>query len=351
MRSSIFAGLIFMVFILTFQGCKCKREKQQPKITEAEKIEVQHKLNVQRFEKDLFAIGVDSIKEKLPQLKLKYGEFIDMFNYKIISLGSSNDPQYPDLLKRFLTDYFIKLNYNRVKKVYPNIDDIVLQLTNAFGLYGKYFPEKRIPHVYTCISGWNESIFTADTILTIALDKYLGRQCEYYEKLRLTGNEGFAKYMCYTMQREYIASDCIRAWGSVVFEFSDSVTDNVLNNMLYEGKILYFVKEMMPDEPDTIVFGFTPDQLKWCNENAKQVWTYLVEHKLLFSTDYMTIRKLIYPAPFTSFFSQESPGRATVWLGYKIIEAYMKNNQDITLRHLMYNKEYQKILRLSKFKP
>ena len=115
--------------------------------------------------------------------------------------------------------------------------------------------------------------------------------------------------------------------------------------------MVYFVKKMLPDVHDTIVLGFTPAQLKWCNNNSEQMWTYLVGNKLLFSTNNLTIRKLVYPAPFTSYFSQESPGRAAVWLGYKIVSAYMKHNKDITLPQLMQEPDYQKILRMSNFKP
>jgi hypothetical protein len=81
------------------------------------------------------------------------------------------------------------------------------------------------------------------------------------------------------------------------------------------------------------------------------MWAYLVEHKLLFSSNNLLIRKFIYPAPFTSAFTQESPGRAIVWLGYRIVDAYMKNNKKVTLSQLMQDSDYQKILRMSNFKP
>ncbi len=338
----------FIIFLFVIQSCKCRRDHPQTNISP--KKEVEFKLSVQRFEKDLFAINIDSVSKYVPQLKAKYGEFFELFNYKVVKLGSSDDSKYPNLLKRFLTDYYMSQDYNRVMKVYPSIDDLTQKLTAAFARYKEYFPDKHIPRVYTFISGWNQSVVTADTILAIGLDKYLGRKCDFYEKLRLSGIEGFAKYLCYSMQREYIVSDCIRAWGNTAFEFNDS-TDNVLNNMIYEGEMVYFVKQMLPEAHDTLILGFTPDQLKWCNNNAEQMWTYLVEHKLLFSTDFLTIHKLVYPAPFTSLFTQESPGRAVVWLGYRIVEAYMKNNKNVTLPQLMKNRDYQKILRMSKFKP
>ena len=80
------------------------------------------------------------------------------------------------------------------------------------------------------------------------------------------------------------------------------------------------------------------------------MWTFLVERKMLFSTDYMTINKLINPTPFTALFTNESPGRAAVWLGYKIIESYMKNN-DVSIPQLIADENYQGILERSKFNP
>ena len=47
---------------------------------------------------------------------------------------------------------------------------------------------------------------------------------------------------------------------------------------------------------------------------------------MLFSTDGFLIRKFTGEAPFTSYFTEESPGRAVVWTGFRIIERYMSNN-------------------------
>ena len=58
----------------------------------------------------------------------------------------------------------------------------------------------------------------------------------------------------------------------------------------------------------------------------------------LFNTDQFTIRKLTGEAPLQAYFTNESPGRAAVWLGFRIVESYMMKNPDISLEELM--KEY-----------
>jgi uncharacterized protein YjaZ len=81
------------------------------------------------------------------------------------------------------------------------------------------------------------------------------------------------------------------------------------------------------------------------------MWQYLIEHDLLFVTDQFTIRKLIDEAPFTSYFTNQSPGKAGVWLGFRIVESYMNRNPEIKLEDLMKNTDFQKILEDSKYSP
>jgi hypothetical protein len=113
---------------------------------------------------------------------------------------------------------------------------------------------------------------------------------------------------------------------------------------------MYAVRKLLPETPDSLLFGYTPEQFRWCQNNADIMWMSLIENKLLFSTDELTIIKFINPAPF-SFFTNEAPGRAAVWLGYKIITSYMKRNRNVTFEELLLDNDYQKILTQAKFKP
>jgi hypothetical protein len=91
--------------------------------------------------------------------------------------------------------------------------------------------------------------------------------------------------------------------------------------------------------------------MQFCINNERQMWLYLVGRDLLFSSDQMTIRKLIGEAPFTSFFTNESPGQAAVWLGFRIVESYMNNNREVTLDELMSDKDIQAILGKARYNP
>jgi hypothetical protein len=121
--------------------------------------------------------------------------------------------------------------------------------------------------------------------------------------------------------------------------------------MIHEGKLKYFEKCMVPEIIDTLLFGFTRDQMRFCLNNEDQMWTYLVEHDLLFSSDKFIIRKLTGEAPFTSYFTNESPGKAAVWIGFRIIESYMERNSNISLEEMMKNTDVQDILVNAKYNP
>jgi hypothetical protein len=228
--------------------------------------------------------------------------------------------------------------------VFPDITIIESEIGKAFSYYHYYFPDYQIPAVYTFIGGFNQSMVVADSILAIGLDKYLGSDCDFYNRLETP------KYLQINMHPAKIPTDALKAWALTEFVYNDSV-DNLVNNMVYHGKIQYFLDAMFPETPDTLKFGYTAEQLKWCTTNEKQMWNSLIDQKLLFSTDYMTINKFINPAPFTSGFPNESPGRADIWLGYKIVQKYMDRHPKITLEELMKDHQYQKILSESRYEP
>ena len=315
--------------ILLF-SCSCRK---QPEI----------QVKIGRLEQSLFTIPIDSIPASIPHLERQYGELFDLYNNMVICIGSSDNPGYPEELTKFLTDYHMNLAYKRVMEVYPEMKELENGLGRAFYNYQKEFPKRVIPSVYTLISGFNQSIITADTILAIALDKYLGRSEDMYFRLDL------ANYQRQAMERKYLVPDCMKAWIYTEFPYNDSI-DNVLANILYEGKVMYALRQLLPEKPDSLIFGYTPDQMRWCRNNTAQMWTFLVENRMLFATDYLTISKLVSPAPFCALFSRESPGRAVIWLGYRIIESYMKHNP-IALEALLQDNDYQQILAKAKFKP
>jgi uncharacterized protein YjaZ len=116
-------------------------------------------------------------------------------------------------------------------------------------------------------------------------------------------------------------------------------------------KALYFLDVTLPEVKDEFKIGFTAPQLAWSRNNESEIWAFLIEHQLLFSSDPQGVTKMMTDAPFTSGFAAESPGRLGAYMGWQIVRAYMEQADGITLKHLMEDTDAQQILKISRFKP
>lgn len=329
--------LYLVLFIAVITSCKKNHYKVN---TSSIKV----KIEIKRLETELFNLNPDEILAKVPAIKQEYKAFLPLFSYVI---NTGNETSFGDLLVRFCTDRQNNDVYAMTMKVYPDVKKIEEQLKEAFRHYIWYFPGRNVPSVYTCITGFNNSIITGDSVLGIGLDRYLGADCEYYPRLEIY------KYIAARMTPENIVPDCMFGWGASEWDFSTLKypADNVMAEMIHNGKLKYFEKCMLPETSDELIFGFTADQVNFCRNNESQMWQYLVENNLLFNSDQFTIRKLTGEAPFTSYFTKESPGRAAVWLGFRIIESYMIRNPRVKLEDLMNDKDLQAILEKAKYNP
>jgi len=332
MRKKLFFAAALLLTICG--GCECDRAKLR---------KINLNVEVQRFDHDLFALDLDSLREQVPALQQKYGEFFTLYCAGIIDIGDPQDKDFLEQLREFLTDEVVEESYAAVQEVFPDLKTLNIGLTEAFKRYKLEFPNENIPHVIAYVSGFNQSIMLAEGVIGIGLDKYLGADYELYSQL------GFYRYVSRNMYPTKILSDVMRLWAEGSYPMQPNQND-LLSHMVWEGKLLYFTKQMLPNQPDTSIFGFSKEQLVSCESNEGYMWLHLIENKLLFSSHPFTIAKFTQERPFTQEFSQEAPGRAANWLGYRIVQQYMKRS-DATLAELMRSNNYRKILEDSGYNP
>jgi gliding motility-associated lipoprotein GldB len=331
--------LLFTLFLL-LSLYSCKQNPLKVDISE-----IKTEIEVVRFDKELFAINNNDTINSITTLSNKHPEFFDLFTYKVIQIGGIGDSLFPDGMKLFLTDTMILDIKKLVDAEFSDFEKTEKQLKKAFKYFQYHFPDKELPTVYAYFSGFNQSVVTAENIIGISLDKYLGRDCEYYLKLNST-----PRYRILNMHKDKIASDVAYAWGITEFEHTSKAT-TLLDNMIHQGKLMYFVDVMLPEMPDSLKIGYTKLQLDWCKNNEAQMWAQLIENKMLYSNKRMDIIRYINASPTTSGFPLESPGRAGVWIGWQIVRQYMKKFPETTVAELMQNNDYQQILNDSKYFP
>lgn len=329
---------IFLILIAAIFFSGCNRNPLKIDVSG-----ITDEVKIVRYEKELAALGKQPTQEQLDNLWAEYPDFTDLFSYHIIKTGLPDEEEWIDMMTLFLNDPLITEVYQLTEEKFRHFEPIAKKLIQAFKHYRYYFRDKPLPDIYTCVSGFNQSVFTTETFVGISLDKYLGHS-EFYPQL------GLPNYKQRKMIPEKIPSDVMYAWGMSEFEIGPQAV-NLLDHMIHEGKLMYFVKATMPAENDTLITGFTHAQLKWCKANEAAMWTFLVENRMLYSSKQMDIVRYINDAPRTASFSEESPGRTGVWLGWQIVQKYMKRNPEIALPELMKNTDYQEILNESAYLP
>lgn len=323
-----------IIFLCLITGC---RESGRPDVGKW-----RQERKILRLDRDLFAL--DANAPDVESIHRKYGRYFDVYATGVLQLGQVCDTLFPHLLSLFLQDTVIREVYDTVATRYPELTAQEKDLSDAWAYYAYYFPEKVIPQVYAHISGFNQSVIVDSAEVGISLDNYLG-DCVFYSMLAVP----VPMYARRKMTGEDMVRDIMTGWFNAEFVFRPQKND-FISGMIYQGKIVSLLRRVLPDYEFARVLGFSPEQLEWCENNESRIWSFLIENDFLFSTQQKLMLKYLNDAPYTSGMPVESPGRAVVWSGWRIVEEYMKKTE-ITLPELMQEQDYHKILRIAAYRP
>lgn len=299
------------------------------------------KIEINRFDKDLFEYlkGEKSQKELLD----KYPVFIDLYGEKIIGIGKRDSTGFFDRLNKFFQEPTLLKLYKDEIQLFDNFGDISNTLSDGFSILKTKFPSIKIPSVYMHVSGLSQNIVVADSILSVSADKYIGSDYPLYQ-------DYFYDYQKQNMIPQRIVPDYFL--GFLMSEFPPKDNEaTLLDKMLYEGKLRYILSVILPESPDSLIIGYTKKQYEWCQANELQIWKAIIGQKQLYSQDQVNVSKYLQDAPFTSTLTSESPGRVGIWVGYRIVCSYMKENPTTSLQELINSNDSQEFLKKSKYKP
>jgi uncharacterized protein YjaZ len=81
------------------------------------------------------------------------------------------------------------------------------------------------------------------------------------------------------------------------------------------------------------------------------IWTHFLKNELLYENNHTVKKKYLDERPTTFEIGNKAPGRIGTWLGWQIVKAYMRENDEITLPQLMDTANARKILDQSKYRP
>jgi hypothetical protein len=321
--------LLFSVFILS---CGNRNDKK----LDVNISDIELSIKIKRFDKAVFKINQNDLKNELLKLSSEYPFFI----------GKQIDDSALAKFRGYFSDPTIILNHSEVEKQFANITSLESQLTSAFKHYKYYFPEKKVPSVYSYISGtmFDKPIIYDDTVVAIGLDMYLGSEYPLYNSV------GLPAYFRHHMQKDYISRDIMEEMS---YQYISGEIENMtlLSQLINFGKVQYFIDAMLPEVQDSVKMRYTGKQAEWCKANEKNIWSFFIDKKLLYITDQHQINKFFIDAPFSSSFGNDSAPYIGKWIGWQIIRSFMKENHDISLKQMLLENDPQKILKLSKYKP
>ncbi|APY01454.1 gliding motility lipoprotein GldB [Lacinutrix venerupis] len=322
MKSLLKPIYLLLILFLTIFSCK-KDDKIE---TEISKINID--FSIERFDK-AFA----QAKEKdLTALK---ETFPFMFPKKY------NDAFWVEKMKDTLQ---VELQNEAIKK-FENLSKETNEIKSLFKHLKYYFPQFNTPRIITVASDvdYRNKVIVTDSIVVLPLTNYLGKTHYFYQ--------GIQEYIAQDLEPNFIIVDLADKYAKHYTPLQERKT--FLEDLIYEGKLLYFKDKVIPFKTNAEKLNYTKDQYNWAQNNEEYIWRYFVDKELLFSTDNKLASRFINPAPFSKFYLEqidsESPGEIGKYIGWQIVRAYMENNT-ISFKQML-TKSAEEIFDNAKYKP
>lgn len=325
------------IFLLLLSGCN----KKDYFSGEAGKANVE----IRRFDNAIYELTKDSTK--LESVMAEYPDFFPIFSGYILDTDPEDLTALREVIPTFLNDTIVGVKdaYEREQEIFADISDIQEELNMAFGRLLYLFPDFYVPTITVFVGGFNYQISLMDDDLAIGADMFLGSDYEVYNHLY-----NVYQYQKPTMEKSYVSIGLVKTYLYQHIPFASNKS-RLLENMIHGGKIMWLLQQLLPDKKPWEIMAWTEEQWKWCNQYEKDIWRLMMDKKDLYKSEQTVLASYLNDGPFTSEISQDSPARTGTWIGWQIVDAYMKNNPDVSIQQMLAEGDVQTILENSKYRP
>lgn len=309
---------IISFLVLTSVICSCsKTNNREDKETSLPKIE----LSSENLDEKLFAAksveDVQDILDQNPYLKTSY--FTDF-------------PGEPSKLAPHL---FEVLQNQAFRSFGGQVDSIIGDrktailnpLADAFKHIQEKYPSFKVPAVKFIMTGFaGNDLLITDSLIVIGLDYFGGPAARFRPNV--------FDYQLRRYQKEYIVPS-ILFFMSGRFNKMNPGDKTLLAEIIGYGKSFEFVKQIDPSCPDSLITGFSADNLRKTYNSQKEIWGYFISNKLLYEKNDLKKQKYIGERPYTVEIGNEVPGGIGRWVGWRIVNVYVAKHPDVKLQQLM----------------
>ena len=293
-------------------------------------------------------IEVLRLEDKIKQLSSHEDALKLMDTYPLFSETFMQRSKLPsdsvltyDLLK-LATDPYIDTMYRDVKNVFADINWLKSQLEDFYHHVKTYYPETEVPQLYTMVSGFGTDLFVHKKVIVVGLEYFLGKEGKYIPPM-LPG------YILRRLNKEHLTASIATPVADGHLEY-DLLDNSMLQEMIKWGKIYYFLENTLPCVADSIIAGYTVDELHEVNEHKAEIWSHFVDKQLFYETDHFIIKKYCDERPKILEIGNNCPGRVGRWLGWQIIKKYAKASK-LSLPEIMNEPDAKKIFLKANYKP
>ena len=325
------------LILLSLMAVACQKQTPAYKAKLDVKTEP-YDLEFDRYENVLFTLDTADFQQELMKIQDRYRVFLS---------GDLSDPDAVKYLKDFATDPFSHALYNKVKTAFPDLKAVEPMVEDVFAHFHYYYPDIQLPKkVFTCVTGVNYEeppVQIIDDVMVVSLDWYLN-QDEVYDQI------GMPKYVQVRTNVATLAKDVAEEL------FVNYLQDwhklgQVIDEMVYNGMMYFFIEAMCPSMPDSVLLGYSSEQWRWAVENEGQVWADVVGSQRLFDSGLDAYMMFFGDGPFTQAYSNDAPSRLGEFFGLNIIRAYASSHDDFNLQQFLQRKDFQNVFQDSGYKP
>jgi gliding motility-associated lipoprotein GldB len=332
---------IYLFFLCLITLFSCKQDKR-PDVSQ-----INLDVRILRFDQDLFSGQSKPVEQTNALLRKKYGNFYDDYVNRVVGNGQVSGPEILQVL--YKDQAYKDLNHD-ADSVFKDLRPIEKDLSQAFKYISYYYPKTKVPRIISFVSGFEVQTPIGDNYLGFGMDMFLGKNSRFYGAIV----QNVPRYISRRFSPEYVVPRLTETFAREELFPERDEDRTLLSKMVQNGKILYFMDQVLdPAVPDSVKIGYTGQQLGWCKAFEGNIWGYFMENELLFNTDYQKIQVYLTEGPFTPGLGEkkESAPKLGVWMGWQIVRKYMEENPNITLQQLMAERDSEKILRASGYKP
>ena len=121
---------------------------------------------------------------------------------------------------------------------------------------------------------------------------------------------------------------------------------SLMDILLYRGKIAWTVETILEGNGSgKTALGYSKEEIKWCEQHEKELWEEIRQNHYMGTTDPMIIRSYVSSNTRLLFNGEKTPPFLGIWMGMKVIERYMKNHPEMTLKSLLECTDYSEMIK------